>query len=170
VVQKSGEDVVQILYDQIRDLNQRINTLQSTYDQIKDADVNKLITCKTTRNKFSSILSRTTSFINSIQKQFDALIEEMSEVKNMLSLHDKALYTIQKDIHSLMKDKAKAEKDSKELSEKLFKKDADLAAQIKQQEPFRYLLTALIIVLGGLVTLIVNFHKIYDVFKKLFGA
>lgn len=166
---KQGEGgVAQMLYDQIKDLHNRVNTLQAMYDQIKDHDVEKLITCKTTRSKFSSILNRTTAFMNSIQKQFNTFIEDLNEIKDTLALHDKSLYVIQKDIHGLIKDKLKTDEENKLLNERLSRKDADLDERIKKQEPFRYLLTALLIVLSGLVGLFFNLNKIIETLKKFF--
>ena len=79
-----------------------------------------------------------------------------------------SLYVIQKDIHGLIKDKLKTDEENKLLNERLSRKDADLDERIKKQEPFRYLLTALLIVLSGLVGLFFNLNKIIDTLKKFF--
>lgn len=165
---KDDDKVVQMLYDQIRDLTEKITALSSVVDNIKSADMDKMLMCTTTKSKFSNVLSRTTLFMESVQKQFDVFIMEISAMKEIVNSHDKALYILQKNLKAMVKDKEKAEKENEKVIDSLSKKDADLDQRVRKQEPWRYMLTAFIAVIAAIAAISSKFASIAETLEKWF--
>lgn len=149
----TDDKMYDILYDQLKAGHAEISKTLVIVDQLKQANLDKTLSCNNTKIKFLTALNKLTALLNSTQSQTESLIKEIATVKSIVGDHDKQLFVLNEKQEAMLK--------SNKIEEKV---DAKLA----KYEPIRIYIAALGIILVGGATLLVNWEKALVVLKKIF--